>query len=143
VGNANHGCELSVRPTVNGLATLDLIRDGPRQWATAVHFPGHNINGNSFFHQWKQLLPMVIAVTISAMETTITRFAQKVSENLRAEMARKNLGINELAQALQCSRPTARSRFYGRSALTLGELSAAATWLGITIDDLTHEKVAA
>ena len=77
------------------------------------------------------------------METTATTFAQKVAANLRAEMARQNLTINDLAAAMGCTRPTARSRYFGRSPLTIGELGAAAQMLGVGVEVLVYPAIPA
>lgn len=65
------------------------------------------------------------------METSVTALADLAAGNLRAEMARRHLSIDDLAAALECSRPTARSRFNGDKALGLGELERVSLWLGV------------
>lgn len=74
------------------------------------------------------------------METTVTSFAQMVAGNLRAEMARRKITIDELASVLKCSRPTARSRFNGETQIGLAELEVLAEWLDMDYHELLKRE---
>lgn len=70
------------------------------------------------------------------METNATTLTNIVAGNLRAEMARRALNIEDLAEALAVTRQTASTRFNGTKPLTVPELQIVANWLKVSWNTL-------
>ena len=83
---------------------------------------------------------MEAGVTVVGMEATVTSLTRRFAGNLRAEMARKNLKVVDLAKALKCSAPTARKRYMGQKTFTLGEVQAICEWLDVQPADLLADS---
>jgi len=66
---------------------------------------------------------------------------QRVSDNIRAEMARRRLSQIELGRILGRSQAAISRRLAGETEFTVKELRAAAAWLGVSpaslLGDLT------
>ena len=82
------------------------------------------------------LREIVKAVTVMDMETRTITITQVVAGNLRAEMARRALNIEDLAEALAVTRHTASTRFNGTKPLTVPELLTIANWLKVSWNTL-------
>lgn len=67
--------------------------------------------------------------------------AQRVADNLRAEMARQRVSQSQLAAALHLSPSAAQRRVVGLTALDVNELAAAAELLGVPISILSPDVV--
>lgn len=69
-------------------------------------------------------------------------YVQQVAAEVRAEMARQDKSVDELAEVLGVkTRPTARLRLDGTTAFDTAELWAIATWLGVDVRKLTSTPV--
>lgn len=63
--------------------------------------------------------------------------AQRVAAELRAEMAFQKRSIHELGHALGIGYKAAKARYDGDMDLPIAELPRVATWLGVSVGQLT------
>lgn len=63
-------------------------------------------------------------------------YPKAVAAELRAQMARQQKSIAELADVLGMERQAAKKRFDGDREMTVSEVDRAAAWLGIDRQDL-------
>lgn len=75
------------------------------------------------------------------METNVTNLATVVAENVRVELARRNLGTTDLAKALGISNRVACNRKAGVSEFSISELERLSNWLQVPCEKLfEHES---
>ncbi len=67
-----------------------------------------------------------------------------VAANVRAEMAKRQLTVTQMAEALGLDRKVTLSRYRGIKSLTLTEVDLLARWLDVDVDVLLglHERAA-
>jgi transcriptional regulator with XRE-family HTH domain len=68
---------------------------------------------------------------------------QALASEVRAEMARRRLGPNDLAAAIDVHRVTASAIYNGRAPIDVERLDAIAAWLGLTPASLLARAEAA
>lgn len=69
--------------------------------------------------------------------------AERIGENVRAEMARRNVSQTSLALQLNLSQASVSSRLRGEIAFNVNELDRAARFLGVPVALLLAEQPAA
>lgn len=75
------------------------------------------------------------------METPI-QLPQLAAAELRAEMARQQKSVTQLADALGLERQAAKARYDGKKSLTLDEVEMVALWLVVDVDQLLRGRQA-
>ncbi|MFD2757068.1 helix-turn-helix domain-containing protein [Gulosibacter faecalis] len=71
-----------------------------------------------------------------------TQLSLLVASNVRAEMARQQKGLSDLAEILHIGSRAASARHKGDQPFSLNEIATLAPWLGVTVDYLFSEPAA-
>lgn len=77
------------------------------------------------------------------MTPETTEYPKAVAAELRAQMARKQASIADLADILGLEPRAARRRYDGEKPMTVSEIDRAAAWLGIDRQQLLQVEAAA
>ena len=77
-----------------------------------------------------------IWITVPGMPYEISTRSEAVAAEIRAELARQQKSLNELADAVGMNVSTIRRSVKGQRAFTIDELAATTTWLGMDLVDL-------